>query len=442
MVFARKTIGEMLLTYGNGDTTVHHEDAFSSSRSLGGSSRSSFSGKSISNSQRSIGNLSVVPENYTSKPSSYGIMRRDEGSRRGDAIRAHSRRYCYWGGFMTRATLLTCIIRMLNIGMALYVALTEQLLIVRVFVISLVVYQIVCLGLQLTAEERVNPYASLYEYTKATYEYVKIVLAVINAIIMAFSLPYLAMYTDEPKWRHAGWGVLLFVLPAVLDYRVRRSLGLLFCLKPENKEDDDDGQDIDFGIMSVWIKKYLIFPVELGPAAVFALAEQMGPKWFLGIALFFNISNLIMGILTKMSPGSCWIDRDGKLYIPINATEADLSYAGFLLATDCILDDEVSYFAAGNVSAHIPKILHWISYAGLPQPGKWGSVLGDGCVETGAELCVEKLFGHSLMHQYMGQAYIQLGNQVFEIQGGCIEASANPMLLNNATPISGTWEVI
>lgn len=343
---------------------------------------------------------------------------------------------------MTRATLLTCMIRILNILMALYVAYTERLVIVRGFAFSLLAYQTINLFLQLRAEERVNPYTSLYEYTKASYEFVKITLAVITALAMGYILPYLTFYTDEPKWRHAGWGVLLFVLPAVLDYRVRRSLGMLFCMRPENMEEEDDGQDFDFGTMSMWIKKYVIFPVEMGPAAVFALAEQNGPKWVLGIALFFNITNLIMGILTKMSPGSCWIDWEGKLFIPINATEADLSYAGYLLATDCIADEEVSYFAAGNVSAHIPKILHWISYAGLPQPGKWGEVLGDGCADTGADLCVEKLFGQSIIYEYMGQAYIQLGNQVFEIRGGCIESSANPVLLENATPLSGTWEVI
>jgi len=189
----------------------------------------------------------------------------------------------------------------------------------------------------------------------------------------------------------------------------------------------------------------LLLPVEFGALAAFALCHhimQAVPRWAIAGAVFVHVASLALGILAKMSPGSCWMDGDGKLYIPINATEADLSYAGYLIASDLIIDDDVGYFAAGHVAGYIPKILHWINYAGLPQAGKWGEVLGDGDSETGCELCVEKFSSHSIMYQHMGQAYIQLGNQVFEIRGGCIENSANPMLLEQAKPINGCWEVI
>ncbi|CAJ1961117.1 unnamed protein product [Cylindrotheca closterium] len=368
-------------------------------------------------------------------------MRRDEGSRRGDAIRAHLQQYCVLP-HLSKATLFVSLLRIMSASLALFVALTEQLLAVKVFTFALASYQIACLLLQWAPEERVNPYASVYEFTKAKYELTKVVLATITAIIMAICLPYLAYYTEEPHWRHAGWGVLLFVLPAFLDYRIRRSLALLFMVKPENKEDDDDGAEIDFQLTSLWVGKYFLLPVEFGAIAAFALCSLQVPHWTIAGAVFVNIASLSLGILAKMSPGSCWIDGDGKLYIPINATEADLSYAGYLIASDLIIDDDVGYFAAGHVAGYVPKILHWINYAGLPQAGKWGEVLGDGDSETGCELCVEKFATNSIMYQHLGQAYIQLGNQVFEIRGGCIENSANPILLEHAKPINGCWEVI
>mmetsp|Transcript_20592 Transcript_20592/g.50571 ORF Transcript_20592/g.50571 Transcript_20592/m.50571 type:complete len:370 (+) Transcript_20592:189-1298(+) len=369
-------------------------------------------------------------------------MRRDEGSRRGDAIQAHLQQFCVCG-VASKATLFVCLLRLMSASLALFVALTERLYLVKVFTLCLGAYQLFCFSLQLSGEERINPYASLYEFTKARYELSKVVLATFCAVVMAISLPYLAYYTDEPHWRHAGWGVLLFVLPALLDYRIRRSLCLLVQVQPENKEEDDDGAEIDFQLTSLWVGKYLLLPVEFGGLAAFALSNVLKvPQWAIAGAVFVNVASLALGILAKMSPGSCWIDGDGKLYIPINATEADLSYAGYLIASDLIVDDDVGYFAAGHVAGYIPKILHWINYAGLPQAGKWGEVLGDGDAETGCELCVEKFSSRSIMYQHMGQAYIQLGNQVFEIRGGCIENSANPILLEQAKPINGCWEVI
>lgn len=369
-------------------------------------------------------------------------MRRDEGSRRGDAIRAHVDQFCLCGFPVTKATAFVSLLRIMSAAVALFVALTESLLLVRTFTFALFAYQLVCLTLQWAPDERVNPYASLYEFTAAKHELTKVILATAVALIMAFCLPRLAYYSDQPHWRHAGWGVLLFVLPASLDYRIRRSLALLWQIRPENKEDDDDGADIDFQLSSLWVGKYLLLPVEFGAIAAFALCSLAVPQWAIAGAVLVHVASLSLGILAKMSPGSCWIDGDGKLYIPINATEADLSYAGYLIASDLIVDDDVGYFAAGHVAGYVPKILHWINYAGLPMAGKWGEVLGDGDSETGCELCVEKFASSSIMYQHLGQAYIQLGNQVFEIRGGCIENSANPILLEHAKPINGCWEVI
>jgi len=369
-------------------------------------------------------------------------MRRDEASRRGDAIEAHLNDYSVMCGLASKATLFVSLLRLKSASLALFVALTESLFLVQVFNFALMAYQLFCVWLQWSGEERMNPYASLYEFTKASYELSKVVLATFVAVIMAICLPYLAYFSDQPHWKHAGWGVLLFVVPAFLDYRIRRSIALLFSIKPENKEEDDDGDEIDFQLTSLWVGKYLLLPVEFGPIASFALCHLPVPQWAIAGAIFVNVSSLALGILAKMSPGSCWIDGDGKLYIPINATEADLSYAGYLIASDLIVEEDVGYFAAGHVAGYIPKILHWINYAGLPQAGKWGEVLGDGDAETGCELVCEKFSAHSIMYQHLGQAYIQLGNQVFEIRGGCIENSANPILLEQAKPINGCWEVI
>jgi len=368
-------------------------------------------------------------------------MRRDEASPRGDAIYAHLESYVVCG-LASKATLFVSVLRGMSATLALFVALTETLWQVQLFTSCLCLYQVLALLMQWSPEERMNPHASLYEFTKAPYELSKVILATFTAIVMAICLPYLAYYTNQPHWRHAGWGVLLFVLPAFLDYRIRRSLALLFAIKPENKEEDDDGAEIGFRLTSLWVGKYLLLPVEFGPIASFALCHLNVPQWHIAGAVFVHLVSLAFGILAKMSPGSCWIDGDGKLYIPINATEADLSYAGYLIASDLLEDGDVEYFAAGHVAGYVPKILNWIDYAGLPQAGKWGEVLGDGDSEMGCELCVEKFSSHSIMYQHLGQAYIHLGDQVFEIRGGSIENSAHPMLLEEAKPINGCWEVI
>jgi len=352
--------------------------------------------------------------------------------------------YGVCGGLLlaSKATLFVSALRLMSAFLAAFVAVTESLWQVQLFTSCLALYQVLALWWQWHPEERLNPYASLYEFTKARLELRKVILATLTAIAMAVCLPYLAYHTNQPHWRHAGWGVLFFVLPAFLDYRIRRSLALLFAIQPENKEEDDDGGEIDFQLTSLWVGKYLLLPVEFGPIASFALCHLNVPQYSIAGAVFLHVASLAIGILAKMSPGSCWINRDGKLYIPINATEADLSYAGYLIASDVLDDDEVGYSAAGHVAGYVPKILHWINYAGLPQAGKWGEVLGDGDSETGCELCVEKFASHSIIYQHLGQAYIQLGNQVFEIRGGCIENSANPILLEQAKPINGCWEVI
>ena len=134
-----------------------------------------------------------------------------------------------------------------------------------------------------------------------------------------------------------------------------------------------------------------------------------------------------------------------KVHIPVNASEAELSFAGYLAALEENCDEGVVYVAAGAVALDVPIILRWISYSGLPEAGQWAEVLGyPGSAETGAELVVEKCFGKSILYESMGLIYIQLGNQVFQIlEGGFLDDKpCPPSILDHAKPINGSWEVL
>mmetsp|Transcript_19078 Transcript_19078/g.47169 ORF Transcript_19078/g.47169 Transcript_19078/m.47169 type:complete len:380 (-) Transcript_19078:151-1290(-) len=379
------------------------------------------------------------------------MFRDDQRSRRGDAISSHKRRYCVCGGFLTLSAFLTTLVRIVNLLLAVFVAKTVDLLAVRFFTSALAFYQLVCLMIQWRREERANPNTSLYEFTKSQHETIKMILAASVGVIMALCLPYLAYFTEETQWRHAGGGVLLFVFPAILDYRIRRSLKYLFGIRPEIKNDDDN--EIDFVLTFLWIGKYVQMPVELGPAIAYALLGEekqyhfgpelswIGPRGILISTLVFTIGLILAGVFSRITPGICWISSDGKVQIPVNASEAGLSYAGYLAA---LCDERVVYVAAGDVAKDIPMILRWITYSGLPEAGRWGEVMGHGDAETGAELRVEKCFGKSILYDnHMGSLYIQLGDRVFETHGGYMEETPSTLkILDHATPVNGCWEII
>lgn len=377
------------------------------------------------------------------------MIRDDQRSRRGDAISSHKQRYCLCGLF-TLSTVLTSLVRIVNLLLAIFVAKTEELLAVRVFTSAFAFYQLICLGIQWRPEERANPNSTLYEFAKSQHETIKMVLAAIVSLTLAICLPYLVYITGETAWNHAGIGVLLFIFPAILDYRIRRSLKYMLGIRPEIKNDDDDDKNMDYVLLFLWVGKYFQMPVELGPVITYALMvieNGYGPEllsvphqeiWIATLVL--TIGLILVGVVARISPGICWISSDDKVQIPVNASEAELSYAGYLAA---LCDERVVYVAAGDVAKDIPLILRWITYSGLPEAGRWGEAMSHGNAETGAELRVEKCFGKSIVYSHLGSIYLQLGDRLFEIQGGYMEETSSTLkILNHAVSVNGCWEIL